>query len=440
MADWSLGELEKWDTDICKLGADLGLDWYLIDYEICDYKEMIGHMAYTGLPTHYRHCSFGKSFDRIQTEYNLGMSGLPYEMIINSNPSISYLMTENPMPTHILTMAHCVGHSDFFKNNRMFSETGADTVIDRFKAASKRIKKYMEDPNIGIDAVEKILDACHAIRFQVPRTPGVKRRSHKELKKYYQKLMLNDKSGWWDTHFNINKIPLEPDVNLLAFIAEHNRFLEDWERDIIRIVEQESLYFVPQASTKIMNEGWACMIHEKILNSLNLPDEYFLSFIRLHNQVVRPHLGRINPYRLGFKIFKYIEENQGFDECLRARETHSDETFIKQYLTEELCKELNLFSYSLHRKEGYNKITDVSGEDTWQTIRDDLIKNVGLNSVPVVLVKELKKDGTLILEHEHDGRDLELSEANKVFEYINDLWKPGEIRFTTVIEEETWEF
>ena len=440
MADWSLGELEKWDTDICKLGADLGLDWYPIDYEICDYKEMIGHMAYTGLPTHYRHWSFGKSFDRIQTEYNLGMSGLPYEMIINSNPSISYLMTENPMPTHILTMAHCVGHSDFFKNNRMFSETGADTVIDRFKAASKRIKKYMEDPNIGIDAVEKILDACHAIRFQVPRTPGVKRRSHKELKKYYQKLMLNDKSGWWDTHFNINKIPLESDVNLLAFIAEHNRFLEDWERDIIRIVEQESLYFVPQASTKIMNEGWACMIHEKILNSLNLPDEYFLSFIRLHNQVVRPHLGRINPYHLGFKIFKYIEENQGFDECLRARETHSDETFIKQYLTEELCKELNLFSYSLHRKEGYNKITDVSGEDTWQTIRDDLIKNVGLNSVPVVLVKELKKDGTLILEHEHDGRDLELSEANKVFEYINDLWKPGEIRFTTVIEEETWEF
>ena len=227
---------------------------------------MIGHMAYTGLPTHYRHWSFGKSFDRIQTEYNLGMSGLPYEMIINSNPSISYLMTENPMPTHILTMAHCVGHSDFFKNNRMFSETGADTVIDRFKAASKRIKKYMEDPNIGIDAVEKILDACHAIRFQVPRTPGVKRRSLKELKKYYQKLMLNDKSGWWDTHFNINKIPLEPDVNLLAFIAEHNRFLEDWERDIIRIVEQESLYFVPQASTKIMNEGWACMIHEKIVN------------------------------------------------------------------------------------------------------------------------------------------------------------------------------
>jgi len=438
MSDWSMSEVQDWDKKICTIGESLGLDWYPIEYEICDYKEMMGHMAYTGLPTHYRHWSFGKSFDRIQTEYNLGMSGLPYEMIINSNPSISYLMTENPMPTHILTMAHCVGHSDFFKNNRMFCETKADTAIDTFKSAGKRVKKYMEDPNIGIDKVERILDACHAIRFQVPRSPGLKRRNHKELKKYYQKLLMYDKTGWYND-FDLNRIPLEPDCNLLGFIAEHNRFLEEWERDLIRIVERESSYFVPQAFTKIMNEGWACMIHEKIVNALGIPDDYFLSFIRLHNQVVRPHLGRINPYHLGFKIFKYIEENQGFSECLRARETHSDETFIKTYLNEELCKELNLFSYSFNRKEGYNKITDVSSEDSWRTVRDDLIKNVGLNGVPVVLVKELQKDGTLILEHEHDGRDLELAEANKVFEHINELWEGG-VKFTTVIEEETWEF
>lgn len=438
MSDWSMEELHEWDKKICALGESLGLDWYPIEYEICDYKEMMGHMAYTGLPTHYRHWSYGKSFDRIQTEYNLGMSGLPYEMIINSNPSISYLMTENPMPTHLLTMAHCVGHSDFFKNNRMFSETRADTVIDRFKAAGRRVKKYMEDPLIGTERVEKILDACHTVRFQVPRSPGIKRRNHKDMKKYYEELIRNDTTGWWD-HFDLNQIPLEPDSNLLAFIAEHNRFLEEWERDLIRIVERESLYFIPQACTKIMNEGWACMIHEKIVNTLGIPDNYFLSFIRLHNQVVRPHLGRINPYHLGFKIFKYIEKNQGFEECLRVRETHNDETFLKTYLNEDLCKELNLFTYSFHQKEGFNKITEVSGGDTWQTVRDDLIKTVGLNSLPVVLVKKLEKDGTLVLEHEHDGRDLELSEANKVFEHINDLWQ-GKIRFTTIIEDETWEF
>ncbi len=438
MADWTMEELQDWDDKICNIGEALNLDWYPIEYEICDYKEMIGHMAYTGLPTHYRHWSFGKSFDRIQTEYNLGMSGLPYEMIINSNPSISYLMTENPMATHILTMAHCVGHSDFFKNNRMFAKTGADTVISRFKSAGKRVKKYMEDPNIGVEAVEKILDACHAIRFQIPRIPELKRHNNQELRKYYKKLIVNDNKGKWD-HIDINRIPIQPDNNLLAFIAENNRFLEDWERDLIRIVERESHYFVPQACTKIMNEGWACLIHEKILNSLRLPDDYYLSFIRLHNQVVRPHLGRINPYHLGFKIFKYIEKTQGFEECLRVREVHNDETFIRAYLNHELCKELNLFSYSFSRADGYNKITDVSGEDTWQTVRDDLINNVGLNTIPVIVVKELQKDGTLILEHEHDGRDLELSEANKVFEHINDLWIGG-IKFTTIIEDEAWEF
>lgn len=438
MSEWTISDLQEWDDKICNIGKALGLDWYPIEYEICDYKEMIGHMAYTGLPTHYRHWSYGKSFDRIQTEYNLGMSGLPYEMIINSDPSISYLMTENPMPTHILTMAHCVGHSDFFKNNRMFAETGADTVIDRFKAAGKRVKKYMEDPNIGVTEVERILDACHSIRFQVPRTPGLKRRNHKDLKKYYKQLLLNDKTGRYD-NFDLNKLPLEPDSNVLRFIAENDKFLEEWQRDLIRIVEQESLYFIPQAFTKIMNEGWACMIHEKILNALRLPDEYYLSFIKLHNQVVRPHLGRVNPYHLGFKIFKHIEKERGFEECIRIRETCNDETFIKSYLNQELCNELNLFSFSYDNTQGVNRIRNISNQEGWQTVRDDLIKNVGLNSAPVVLVKELRKDGTLILEHQHDGRDIELSEANKVFEHINDLWG-GEVKFTTIIEDDTWEF
>ena len=101
----------------------------------------------------------------------------------------------------------------------------------------------MEDPNIGVEAVEKILDACHAIRFQIPRIPELRRHNGEELRKYYKKLITNDTKGRWD-HIDINKVPIEPDNNLLAFIAENNRFLEDWERDLIRIVEKESHYFV----------------------------------------------------------------------------------------------------------------------------------------------------------------------------------------------------
>ena len=168
MKDWSIKELQDWDDEICKIAKEkYNLDWFPIEYEILNYREMIGAMAYTGLPTHYRHWSFGKSFERTITRYNLGMEGLPYEMIINSNPSIAYLMLENPMSTHLLTMSHCVGHSDFFKNNRMFKYTDPDNVISRFKAAGKRVQQYIEDPNIGIDKVERILDACHAIQYQI---------------------------------------------------------------------------------------------------------------------------------------------------------------------------------------------------------------------------------------------------------------------------------
>ena len=188
-----------------------------------------------------------------------------------------------------------------------------------------------------------------------------------------------------------------------------------------------------------MNEGWAVLIHEKIINMLDLPTDYHLAFIRLHNQVIRPHLGRVNPYHLGYKIFRHIEDKHGFDACLDARLSHSDETFIKTYLDQELCDELNLFSFSYQQKEGVHRITDVSGELTWRTIRDDLIKNVGLGSVPVVYVEKLEKDGTLVLKHEHDGRDLELSEANRVFDHINVLWTGG-VKFTTIIEDEIWEF
>ena len=105
---------------------------------------------------------------------------------------------------------------------------------------------------------------------------------------------------------NPKRIPVTPESNILAFLAECSPHLEDWERELLYFALEDAQYFMPQIRTKIMNEGWACMIHEKIVNALGIPDDYYLSFIRLHNQVVRPHMGRINPYHLGFKIFKYI--------------------------------------------------------------------------------------------------------------------------------------
>ena len=435
MSDWTVADLQKWDKKICRVAEGFGLDWHPIDYEIIDYQEMLGAMAYTGIPTHYRHWSYGKQYERTHTLYNLGQTGLPYEMIINSNPSIAYLMRENPLHIHILTMAHCVGHSDFFKQNRMFAHTDPENIIGSFKAAAKYIRQLIEDPSIGIEKVERILDAAHAIKYQIPRYAGIKYKSREEWIDIERFKQQNNPEYMVD----LKRYPHEPEYNLLLFIADNSRNLEEWERNLLLIVEENSNYFIPQALTKIMNEGWACTIHQKITNELNLPDSLYLPFIKLHNQVVRPHLGTINPYHLGFELFKKIIEEKGFDEAMLIRETHNDITFLRAYLDQEFLMNQNLFSYSFKTKYKSSTIDNISDKSGWEHIRDDLILNIGLNRVPIVFVMEMDKNHKLTLVHEHDGRDLEVPYAQKVFNYIKELWG-DELILLSQVEGEKWEF
>ena len=435
MSDWTVADLQKWDDKICRVGEDLGLDWFPIDYEIIDYAEMLGAMAYTGLPTHYRHWSYGKEYERTHTLYNMGQTGLPYEMIINSNPSIAYLMRENALYIHILTMAHCVGHSDFFKQNRMFAHTDPSNIISSFKSAAKYVRQLIEDPSIGIDRVEKILDAAHSIKYQVPRFPGIKYKSRSELIEIEKDKMAENPKYKPD----LTRVPLRPEYNLLRFITDHSKYLEDWERNLILIVEESSKYFIPQALNKIMNEGWACTIHQKIINELNLPDSLYLPFVKLHNQVIRPHLGQINPYHLGYKLFQKIIEEKGFEEAMTIREVHNDITFLRFYMDEEFMRDNNYFSYSFDKSKQGSVVDDISDKEGWESVRDAMIKNVGLGRLPVVYVDEIEKDGTLSLVHEHDGRDMELNYARKVFDFIETLWGDN-VKLITMVEDEIWEF
>ncbi len=438
MSELDLKELKEYDDRICKLAKDYNLDWFPIIYETCDYYEMIGNMSYHGMPTHYNHWSFGKSFERTHQMYNLGAEGLPYELIINSDPSIAYLMRQNPMYLQILIMCHCVGHSDFFKNNRMFSDTHPETVVTRFRSAKKRIQGYIEDPSIGIEAVEKYIDAAHAIQFQTYRYPG-KRRTHDEIKREYVAKVKNDKNGEY-IDIDLDKVPLEPELDLLKFILEHSRYLNDWQRDIVEIVQQGAQYFMPQMRTKIMNEGWASFWHYRLMHDLNLPQEYHIPFLKSHNQVIRPHLGAINPYHLGFHIFHRIEEKYGLDRCFLAREVCHDESFIREYLDEKTCRELNLFSFATrkHQSKEAEFIEEISDLDGWKKVRDDLIKNVGGNSIPIIVASNVEPGNILVLEHQHDGRDLELNYADEVVRHVSTLW--GDVvKLNTVIEEEPFE-
>ena len=434
MSSILLKELEQWDDTICDLAKEEGLDWFPILYEICDYYDMIGNMSYHGMPSHYQHWSYGKSFERTHQFYNLGLEGLPYELIINSNPSISYLMKENPMYLQILIMCHCVGHSDFFKNNRIFSKTSPNTVISKFKNARRRIKKYIEDPTIGLDKVESFLDDVHAIRFQTERHQR-KRVPHSVQKsKLIEKINNDEKID--KSKVDIESIPLSVDHDLLGFLIEHGDHFKEWERDILNIVRDESHYFIPQMNTKILNEGWASFWHYRLMNKLDLPQEYHIPFLKSHNQVIRPHMGRLNPYFLGFELFKKIEENEGLDECFLVREVHDDVSAIRCYIEHKDMLDLNLFSYST--KKDKTTIDEVSDIDGWKSVKNDLIINTGVNAIPHIAVNKISESGILLLEHLHDGRDLDLQYAGKVVEHIKNLW-PHPVKLFTIIEEEIWE-
>lgn len=414
--DYTLSQLEQWDERIVEIAKNHGLNWFEIEYEFIDYFSMIGAMAFHGMPSHYNHWSFGKSFERTRHMYNMGVEGLPYELIINSDPSVAYMMRENPLYLQILIMAHCVGHSDFFKNNRIFKGTRPETIIGRSRAAKKRFQTYVEDPHIGIEKVEETIDACLALQFHCTR-PGSRRLTREEIiDDYVQAKKLDPKTP----DMALDKTPLRPDYDLLAFISE-NAKLPDWKRDIIDVCWDEGQYFWPQIQTKVMNEGWASYWHYTILHELNLPTELHVPFIKSHNQVIRPHVGGINPYHLGFHLFQRIKERRGMDECFLAREVHRDSSFIQQYLTREDCEDLNLFSYS-EKRNGNITVDDVSDDEGWESVRDVLVRQVGGGGIPMLCVEDIGANGSLLIRHEHDGRDLQIEETRATLQHVSKLW------------------
>ena len=281
-ADWDFELLEKYDVAIATVAADFKLDTYANQIEVITSEQMLDAYASNGLPVGYPHWSYGKEFIRNEQAYRRGMQGLAYEIVINSDPCIAYLMEENTVTTQALVIAHaCYGHNSFFKGNELFRQwTAADAIIDYLVFAKRYIMECEE--RHGHVAVEEILDACHALmahgvdRYRRPSPLTMKeetarlkeREDHKErqfndLWRTVPVLASTATGGVTKT------FPQEPQENILYFVEKFSPKLEIWQREIVRIVCKLSQYFYPQAQTKVMNEGWATFWHYTILNRLH---------------------------------------------------------------------------------------------------------------------------------------------------------------------------
>jgi len=456
--NFELEELQKWDDKIKVFVDKYKLNCYPQEFEICDHNEMLGYMAYSGMPSRYGHWSWGKSFERQKTMYDYGVSGLPYEMVINSNPCLAYLMRDNSLLLQILTMAHVYGHNDFFANNFTFtSGTKAQYTIEMFRNHADRIASYMEDPSIGNEEVESVIDHAHALSYNCSRNLAIPKLTQAEQRRRAWEKAKPAPDPNWEIHPkkefvppDLNKIPLEPEEDILGFIADYNPYLPEWKRDVLRIVESEAKYFMPQIETKIMNEGWASYWHFKILNELELPQGLHMEFLVKHNQVLRPHPGGLNPYHLGFVMWHDIErrwnagetgmewhhsdtpspkdwadenDTPGRKKIFEIRESDRDASFLRRFLTPELMRELNLFQ---HEKRGKERIvTKVADDESWKDIKENLIKNTGTSGIPVIKVEDADfgKNRILQLKHYHDGRDLQLEYAEQTLRHLQGLWE-----------------
>lgn len=464
-SEWTFELIEAYDSEIGKIAAEFGLDTYPNQIEVISSEQMMDAYASTGMPLGYHHWSYGKQFISTERSYQRGHMGLAYEIVINSNPCIAYLMEENTMTMQALVIAHaCYGHNSFFKGNYLFKTwTDADSIIDYLLFAKNYIAKCEE--RHGISEVESIIDSCHAImnygvdRYKRPHPISAEKEHNRQHKREENRQKLvNDlwrtiPQGKTEDLKNKKSFPEEPEENLLYFIEKNAPLLKSWQREVVRIVRKISQYFYPQRQTQVMNEGWACFWHYTLLNEMYnrglVTEGFILEFLQSHTSVIyqppfdSQYYNGINPYALGFSMMSDIrricehpsdEDKQWFPDLAgsdwkksldQAMRNFKDESFILQYLSPKVIRDLKLFCIVDDDKNLYMEVDAIHDDGGYQRIRESLagLYNLGNNEPNIqVYSVDLEGDRSLTLHHnQHDRKPLGDS-TPEVLKHIHRLW------------------
>ena len=465
-AEWTFELIEAYDKEIGRIAAGYGLDTYPNQIEIITSEQMMDAYASIGMPLNYNHWSYGKQFVQTEQQYKRGQMGLAYEIVINSDPCIAYLMEENTMTMQALVIAHaCYGHNSFFKGNYLFRTwTDASAIIDYLVFAKQYIAKCEE--RHGLAEVEATLDSCHALmnygvnRYKRPKPlTAEEEQARVEAREEYNQRHLNQiwntipkKSDSEDVAESLH-VPPEPEENILYFIEKNAPLLEPWQREIVRIVRKISQYFYPQKQTQVMNEGWATFWHYTLLNTMYeeglVTDGFMMEFLHSHSSVVyqppfdSPYFSGINPYTLGFNMMQDIrricenptdEDREWFPDIAGSSWTETldyamrnfkDESFILQFLSPKLIRELKLFSILDDTDSPTLKVASIHNESGYRRIREDISAQYNLgNREPNIQVYNVDVRGnrSLTLRHfMHNNRPLG-DDTSEVLKHIHRLW------------------
>lgn len=461
-SEWTFDRLNRTYDAIEKIGVgEMGMNIYRNQFEVITSEQMIDRYTSVGMPLYYNHWSFGKQFSREWDSYKAGKSGLAYELVINSDPCINYLMEDNTMTTQALVMAHAgIGHNHFFKNNYMFKTwTDATGIVDYLVFAKDYIAKC-ENAH-GRVAVEQFLDSAHALmdygvnRYKRPSKLSLAKEAERQRERedylqsqvdeMYRILPAKKES------FKLRSFPEQPEENLLYFFEKNAPALKPWQREIIRIVRKMAQYFYPQGQTKVANEGFASWTHYTIMNTLRdrglTRDGDQLEFLGLHaNVLFQPNwndkrYSGLNPYKLGFEILRDIEricanptveDREWFPDLIGQDSLqvikdvvadYRDESMVRQFLSPTVMRKMGLFTVYDDREEDHYLVKAIQNEKGYREVREKLgqqyEREAHVPQIEVVRVDHHSRTLTLMYT---PVRNRPLKEPSEMLRHVRRLW------------------
>jgi len=279
-------------VEVCKKS---GLDGFDYIYELFRWDEISELAAYGGFPVRYPHYLFGMEFEHMNQSYKYGYSKI-YELVINNDPTYAYLLGSNSDVDNLTVIAHAYAHNDFFKNNFWFSPTNRN-MINEMASHGTKIRRYCR--KYGRDKVIRFLDLALSIQFLIDPDDVFNESTEYREENYVdeviteepRKIGLHEDHEYMDDFINpdafiekerdrikksfqkkMRQFPESPTKDIIGFLAKNSPRLRNWMKDILFMIREEALYFVPQIKTQICNEGWASYWDEQIMANNAMPE------------------------------------------------------------------------------------------------------------------------------------------------------------------------
>ncbi len=462
-------ELSAIKEEIEGYAKSYGLDFPKTIFQVVDFEDMNAIAAYGGFPSRYPHWKFGMEYERIRKPYTYGLARV-YEMVINTDPAYAYLMDSNDLVQQKMVMAHVYGHVDFFKNNYMFAHTNRK-MMEEMANHSARIRRYID--RHGLEEVESFIEIClsleHLIDQDAPymKADAETKKSEEErlaeenlvprikVDREYMNEFINPKEAVEEEmkkrqeKLRKKGFPARPEKDIMQFLMKHSK-MPQWQKSIMDMIREESVYFAPQMQTKIMNEGWAVFWHSKIMTHKALKDSEVIDYAAVHAGITEMGQGNLNPYALGWALFKDIEErwnkgrhgneweqcesmklrrewdtkeNKGLEKVFEVRRLYNDMTFIDEFLTPDFCTEQRLFTFGKEETFGTNYWLLESRE--FAEIKRKLLFNLTNFGAPFIFITDAnyKNRGELLLHNKQEGIPLDMDYAARTLKNIEKVWK-----------------